>query len=81
LNSSFQVGVQEGYIIRNGEIAESIRDTSISGIAIDALKHISAVGKDFGLEMGRCGKGQTAYVSSGGPHMRFEKGIVVGGQQ
>jgi len=81
LNSSFQVGVQEGYIIRNGEIAESIRDTSISGIAIEALKHISAVGKDFGLEMGRCGKGQTAFVSSGGPHMRFDKGIVVGGQQ
>ncbi|EDY36221.1 TldD/PmbA family [Aciduliprofundum boonei T469] len=81
LNSSFQVGVQEGYIIRNGEIAESIKDTSISGIAIDALKKISAVGKDFGLEMGRCGKGQTAFVSSGGPHMRFDKGIVVGGQQ
>ncbi len=81
LNSSFQVGVQEGYVIRDGEIAESIKDTSISGIAIEALKHISAVGKDFGLEMGRCGKGQMAYVSSGGPHMRFEKGIVVGGQQ
>ena len=81
LNSSFQVGVQEGYIIRNGELAESIKDTSISGIAIDALKQISAVGKDFGLEMGRCGKGQTAFVSSGGPHMRFDKGIVVGGQQ
>ncbi len=81
LNSSFQVGVQEGYVIRNGEIAESIKDTSISGIAIDALKHISMVGKDFGIEVGRCGKGQTAYVSSGGPHMRFEKGIVVGGQQ
>ncbi len=81
LNSSFQVGVQEGYIIRNGELAESIKDTSISGIAINALKQISAVGKDFGIEMGRCGKGQTAFVSSGGPHMRFDKGIVVGGQQ
>ncbi len=81
LNSSFQVGIQEGYIIRNSEIAESIKDTSISGIAIEALKHITAVGKDFGLEMGRCGKGQLAYVSSGGPHLRFEHGIVVGGQR
>ncbi len=81
LNSSFQVGVQEGYMIRNGEIAESIKDTSVSGIAIEALKQISGVGKDFGLEMGRCGKGQMAYVSSGGPHLRFDKGIVVGGQQ
>ncbi|AIF68922.1 zinc-dependent protease [Palaeococcus pacificus DY20341] len=78
LNSAFQVGVQEGYIIENGEITKPIRDTSISGIAIEALKEISAVGKDFGLEMGRCGKGQSAYVSSGGPHMRFDKGIIIG---
>ena len=78
LNSSFQVGVQEGYMIENGEITKSIRDTSISGIAIEALKKISAVGKDFGLEMGRCGKGQTAFVSSGGPHMRFDGGIIIG---
>ncbi len=81
LNSSFQVGVQEGYIIKDGEIAESIRDTSISGIAIEALKNIKMVGKDFGIEMGRCGKGQTAFVSSGGPHMRFDKKIVIGGQK
>ena len=80
-NTSFQVGVQEGYIIENGEIGDSIRDTSISGIAIEALKNIKMVGRDFGIEMGRCGKGQTAYVSSGGPHMRFDKKIVIGGQR
>lgn len=78
LNSAFQVGVQEGYMIENGEITKPIRDTSISGIAIEALKKISAVGRDFGLEMGRCGKGQTAFVSSGGPHMRFDGGIIIG---
>ena len=78
LNSAFQVGVQEGYMIENGEITKPIRDTSISGIAIEALKKISAVGKDFGLEMGRCGKGQSAFVSSGGPHMRFDGGIIIG---
>ena len=78
LNSAFQVGVQEGYIIENGEITKSIRDTSISGIAIDALKKITAVGKDFGIETGFCGKGQTAFVSSGGPHMRFDGGIIIG---
>ncbi|NJE84411.1 TldD/PmbA family protein [Thermococcus sp. CX2] len=78
LNSAFQVGIQEGYVIRNGEIAEPIRDTSITGVAIEALKKISAVGKDFGLEVGFCGKGQTAFVSSGGPHMRFDGGILIG---
>ncbi len=78
LNSAFQVGVQEGYVIRNGEIAEPIRDTSITGVAIEALKKISAVGNDFGLEVGFCGKGQTAFVSSGGPHMKFDGGILIG---
>ena len=78
LNSAFQVGIQEGYVIENGEITTPIRDTSISGIAIEALKKISAVGRDFGLEMGRCGKGQAAFVSSGGPHMRFDGGIIIG---
>ena len=80
LNSSFQVGVQEGYVIEKGEIKQPIKDTSISGIAINALRAIKAIGKDFGIEMGRCGKGQTAFVSSGGPHMRFDKEIVIGGQ-
>ncbi|AHF80200.1 TldD/PmbA family protein [Thermococcus paralvinellae] len=78
LNSAFQVGVQEGYMIENGEITKPIRDTSISGIAIEALKKITAVGKDFGIETGFCGKGQTAFVSSGGPHMRFDRGIIIG---
>ncbi|WP_288072944.1 TldD/PmbA family protein [Pyrococcus sp.] len=78
LNSAFQVGIQEGYVIRNGEIAEPIRDTSITGVAIEALKKITAVGKDFGIETGFCGKEQIAFVSSGGPHMRFDGGIIIG---
>ena len=81
LNSSFQVGVQEGYEIRNGELGKPIKDTSISGIAIEALKNIDAVGKDFDIEYGICGKGQSAFVSSGGPHMKFLKSIVVGGEK
>ncbi len=81
LNSAFQVGIQEGYVIRNGEIAEPIKDTSISGIAIESLKNISAIGKDFGIEYGICGKGQNAFVSSGGPHIRFDRSIVIGGKK
>ena len=81
LNSAFQVGIQEGYVIRNGEIAEPIKDTSISGIAIESLKNITAVGKDFGIEYGICGKGQSAFVSSGGPHIRFDRSIVIGGKR
>ncbi len=79
LNSSFQVGIQEGYVIENGEIGKPIKDTSISGMAIEALKHIDALSKDFGIEYGICGKGQSAFVSSGGPHMKIMKSITIGG--
>ena len=79
LNSSFQVGIQEGYEIVNGEIGEPIKNTSISGMAIEALKYIMGAGKILNFESGRCGKGQEAFVSSGGPQMRFKKGAIVFG--
>ena len=81
-NASFQVGIQEAYEIINGEIAGSVRDLSISGIATDSLLKIAGVGKrDFAWEAGRCGKGQEAFVASGGPPVRFiDGGIIFGGQ-
>ena len=49
---------------------------------MDALKNITAVGKDLKIEMpGMCGKsGQGMYVDAGAPHIRIE-GIVVGGRR
>ncbi|MEA1993760.1 MAG: TldD/PmbA family protein [Euryarchaeota archaeon] len=79
LNSSFQVGIQEGYEIVDGEIGDPIKNTSISGMATEALKYISGVGKKVEFESGRCGKGQEVFVSSGGPKMRFKKGAIVFG--
>jgi TldD protein len=78
-NSSFQVGIQEGYVIENGEIGAPIKDTSISGIAIEVLKNIDALSKSFDIEYGICGKGQSAFVSSGGPHMKIRKSVTIGG--
>ncbi len=78
LDGTFQVGVQEAYEIVNGEIGEPVRNMSISGNTLDTLKEVDAVAKDFELELGRCGKGQLAYVSDGGPHTRVRK-IVIGG--
>ncbi len=79
LNTAFQVGVELGYAIRNGELTEPIKDASITGIAVEAIKRISAVGDDFGTALGVCGKGtQMVWVGSGGPHMRFDGGILIG---
>ena len=78
LDGTFQVGIQEGYEIENGEIGAPVRNASISGNTLETLHKVDAVGKDFLLDPGRCGKGQTAFISDGGPHIRISK-VVVGG--
>ena len=78
LDGTFQVGIQEGYEIVNGEIGAPVRNASISGNTLETLHKVDAVGKDFALDPGRCGKGQTAFICDGGPHIRLSE-VVVGG--
>jgi TldD protein len=78
LDGTFQVGIQEGYEIVNGEIGEPVRNASISGNTLETLFKVDAVGKDFELNPGLCGKGQTAFICDGGPHIRVKE-VIVGG--
>jgi TldD protein len=78
LDGTFQVGIQEAYEIVNGEIGEPVRNASISGNTLETLLKVDAVGKDFQLLPGRCGKGQTAFICDGGPHIRVKE-VIVGG--
>jgi len=78
IDGTFQVGIQEGYEIVNGEIGASVRDASISGNTLETLLKVDAVGKDFAINSGRCGKGQIAFIGDGGPHIRLSE-VVVGG--
>ena len=78
LDGTFQVGVQEAYEIVKGEVGEPVRNASISGNTLETLYKVDAVGKDFELSPGRCGKGQTAFVCDGGPHIRVKE-VIVGG--
>jgi len=78
LDGTFQVGIQEAYEIVNGELGEPVRDASISGNTLETLLKVDAVGKDFELSAGRCGKGQTAFIGDGGPHIRVSE-VVIGG--
>ena len=77
-DGTFQVGIQEGFEIVNGEIGAAVRDASISGNALETLHKVEAVGKDFALDPGRCGKGQTAFICDGGPHIMVKE-VIVGG--
>ena len=71
------------YIIKGGEVKEMVRGISVSGVVLETLKNISAIGKDFKVEtsiFGGCGKdGQMVRVGFGGPYVRIEK-VSVGGE-
>ena len=75
----FQFNAAEGYLIKTGEIATPLRDVSLSGNILETLKNIDAIGNDFKLSVGFCGKdGQTAPVGDGGPHTRILDALVGG---
>ena len=78
----FTCKVEQAWLIEKGELTDHLRDVAINGLTLDALKNVTAVGKDFKMDMpGMCGKsGQSMYVDAGAPHFRIE-GIVVGGRR
>ena len=75
----YQFNAAEGYLIENGEITTPLRDVSLSGNILETLKNIDAIGNDFKLSVGFCGKdGQTVPVGDGGPHTRILNALVGG---
>ena len=79
LDGTFQVGVQEAYEIVNGELGAPVRNVSFSGNTLETLHKVDAVGKDFELSVGVCGKGQRAFIGAGGPHTRVKEVLIGGG--
>jgi TldD protein len=74
---SFQFSAQEAFLIEKGKITMPLRDVSLSGMTLQILKNIDAVGKDFILgDPGFCGKGQLVPVGDGGPHIRIKEAVV-----
>ncbi len=79
MDGTFQVGIQEAYEIIKGKIGKPVRSASISGNTLETLSRVDAIGRDFELWPGRCGKGQIAFICDGGPHIRVEEVTVGGG--
>ena len=79
----FTFSPAEAFRIRNGKLAERLRDVVLTGNVFETLMNIDAIGNDFKLHggLGGCGKaGQFPLrVSDGGPHIRI-RNIVVGGR-
>ena len=75
----FMFQASHGYMIENGEIGQMVRDVSLAGQILDVLAKIDAIGNDFHMDSGTCGKsGQMIPDMSGGPHARITE-IGVGG--
>ncbi|SHG66043.1 microcin-processing peptidase 2. Unknown type peptidase. MEROPS family U62 [Thermosyntropha lipolytica DSM 11003] len=78
-NGDFVFEVKEGYLIRDGEVAELVRGATISGNGPEALLNVDRVGNDLGFAIGVCGKeGQGVPVADAQPTIRIKE-LTVGG--
>ena len=80
-NFSFSSGY--AYMIRDGKIAEMVKDVILAGNLFTTLMNIDAIGNDFKWinTAGGCGKGDQfpLPVSFGSPHIRIQN-VVIGGK-
>ena len=53
----FVFGVSEGYLIEGGKVTGPCRGATLIGNCLQALESIDAVGNDFWMKTGICGKG------------------------
>lgn len=80
ITGDFNFGVSEGYMIRNGEIAEPVENASLIGNTIDILMQIEMVSDDFSFGTGWCGsESGSVPVGNGQPTIKVSK-ILVGGK-
>lgn len=78
----FTFSAGEAWMIRNGNVAEPVRDVTLSGNVFKTLADIEAIGDDFYWdESGGCGKGGQSGlpVGCGGPSLRI-RNVMVGGE-
>lgn len=76
----FNFAVDEGYVIRNGKIAEPVRGATLIGKGHEILPRISMVGADFEMAAGMCGASSGAVpVTVGQPSIKVDQ-ILVGGR-
>ncbi len=76
----FNFAVQEGYMVRNGKIAEPVRGATLIGRGEEILMNIDMVGNELKLAQGMCGAASGWIpVNVGQPAIRVQN-LLVGGQ-
>lgn len=75
----FVFGVTEAYLIERGELTARLRGANLIGNGQQAIALVDAVGSDFAMKQGMCGKGgQWVPVGFGTPTMRIAR-LTIGG--
>jgi TldD protein len=79
VTGEFVFGVVEGYLIEDGRIGQAVRGANLVGDGPSVIAAIDAIGSDFGVREGICGKeGQGVPVGNGAPTLRIAR-MTVGG--
>ncbi len=77
----FNFSVMEGYLIKNGEIADPVRGATLVGNGIEVLRLIDGVGSNLKMGQGMCGAASGSIpVNVGQPAIRVSS-ITVGGRR
>jgi TldD protein len=79
VTGEFVFGVAEGYLIENGKVTTPVRGANLVGDGPSVIALLDALGDDFGVKEGICGKeGQGVPVGNGAPTLRIAR-MTVGG--
>jgi TldD protein len=78
----FNFGASHAYMIRDGKLAELVRDVKLMGNVFTTLENIDMIGSDRATRggPGGCGKGEQSPMPTGTlcPHIRIQN-VIVGG--
>jgi len=80
-SGDFNFVVQEGYIIRNGKVAEPVRGATLIGKGHEVLWDIDMVGDNFASAQGNCGSLSGSVPTNVGQPMLRVKEMTVGGRK
>jgi TldD protein len=75
----FVFGITEAYLIEDGKLTQRVRGANLIGNGPQAISLVDAVGTDFAVKQGMCGKdGQWVPAGFGTPTLRIAR-LTVGG--
>ena len=76
----FNFSVNEGYIVRNGQICEPVRGASLVGKGSDVIMNIDMVGSNLDMGQGMCGSSSGSVPTNVGQPLIRVSSITVGGR-